>query len=501
MNNINSILEDIFRLDPDLKMRADEVTATVEEMVAARPNAEIDDEFLVELRTRLIKRAGELNGKTQTKHYNLSWFPKFAFVGASLVLCVAAAWTIVLSDRSGNTGAGLALKLDNFNDKIKIGTTKNSAFGSLALNDTVENSAARNSVGIGGGGASTMAAAPQALAETPPSRMPATSKMIAYDDNWRPTIYKYKYSGESFTLSDSEVGVLKRVRGVNASAKQLANVLKNTDLGLANLKSFGSLAASNISMFEDKEGGYFVNVSLEDGTLTIDRYLTRWSNATRCAGSARCIEPSAGLTIADVPTDETLFSIAGKFLSDRGIKLVIYDKPVIAYPIDRTKPAEFAPEIMTLTYPLKISGQPVYEEYGGLFGIQVNVSIRDNKVVSVTSLTTQNYTSSKYNAVTDSTEALAYAANGGWRSYAYPDPSAVVVEVELDTPVRGYIKMWKYNENGTDELLVPALIFPVKNKPVDMSAWGGKNQVIVPLVKEILASDENEPPIMLYKAL
>ena len=518
MTDINNILNDLFRLAPDLKKNEAELAGIVEEMLSTRPDSSIDDAFLQELRTRLVKRARELKATPAKPKMAFSWFPRFAFIGASVVLCVAAAWTIVLSDKSKISGTNLSVKLDGFNGRVNISETGERAFGQLAFasNPSAGQETDLMNKGVGGGGGATRASEaaplmaqttdlgismPSAVSPDASVSAPAMGKMIARDENWQPTIYTYKYAGATLELEDNEVTVLRRIRGSSSAANQIAGLLKNTDLGLANIKSFSGLSANNFSVFEDKNEGYTIYISLDEGALTIDRYMPRWStaSATRCLGTARCINPSEGLKISDIPADDNLIAVANNFLSDHGIKLANYDKPVLAYPIDRTKPDNYAPEIITLTYPLKINGEPVYEEYGGLFGMQVNINARDLKTVSVTSLTTQNYSGSKYEAVKDSEQMISYATNGGWRSYDYPADNAKIVELSLGTPARGFVIMWKYNDTSSEELLVPALIFPVTNRPQN-DEWAAKDRVIVPLVKEML-EEKQEPPIMLYKAL
>ena len=114
--------------------------------------------------------------------------------------------------------------------------------------------------------------------------------------------------------------------------------------------------------------------------------------------------------------------------------------------------------------------------------------IKSKRVSSAYGLTTQTYESSPYDVEADAKKILAYAETGGANSYRAE--GAASVTLELGDPIQGFIKYYNYAnavslKSLNDELLVPALIFPIKDIPKDDPNFY-RTAVIVPLVKEVL---------------
>ena len=130
---------------------------------------------------------------------------------------------------------------------------------------------------------------------------------------------------------------------------------------------------------------------------------------------------------------------------------------------------------------------------------EVNIRLFDRKVTAVWSLSTQNYQASQYAAETDASRILDIASRGGL-FYGFYDPgsSANVVEIDLGTPQISYMQFWKYANDINDELLVPALVFPVASDPGTGQVF--QKHVVVPLIKDILDSAVQPQPIPYEKA-
>ena len=103
-------------------------------------------------------------------------------------------------------------------------------------------------------------------------------------------------------------------------------------------------------------------------------------------------------------------------------------------------------------------------------------------------ITTQNYESSLYATETDFDRLVDVAENGG---SAYPVPllrdqnfgQEQTVTLELDTPTFSYVKYWHYAQNETQELIAPALIFPIKNAK---ERGYYQDKIVVPIIKDLL---------------
>jgi hypothetical protein len=157
----------------------------------------------------------------------------------------------------------------------------------------------------------------------------------------------------------------------------------------------------------------------------------------------------------------------------------------------------YVPDTITVLYPLLVDGQTVYDEGGTKSGINVAVNIRHKAVGGVWSLTSQNYMSSGYDAVQDEQQILSYidAFEQYATDYLPPEMKIEKKELELGTPAQGYVNMYRMLDQHSEQLLVPALIFPVLNAPEDQP-WFRKN-VIVPLAADLLARQDMGRPMPL----
>jgi hypothetical protein len=427
-----------------------------------------------------------------------NFMKRFQLVGAGLIvlaLLVASAWYL---NGTKNPAANLTSMLS----EPKITRAGDNAFGSLAN--------VQNARGQGGGGnmdmTSTNSVAPAPESTEGYGTTPDV-KLIAPE---KPVNFRYIYKGEELTLVQDKVDVLKRQK--NESNNLLADFVNRITFGLVNLNSFKNTRLESFNFVEDRDLGYMVNVNLADGSVNINENWPRWEalytpcpledaarsslSTSRLACEPPRIKPS------EVPADQVLIDAANAFLDEHSIPRSVYGEPVInkdwriQYERATDKSTIWIPEIMNVIYPLMLDGQQVYDESGNMAGLNVAVRFRPEvRVSSVYELTTQNYESSSYEAVTDVDRVMKLVEQGGFRNYYYAESGARNVDIELGTPEISYVKLWNYEKNVNEELLVPALIFPVTKEPTDVGPyyWYRKN-VIVPLVKQIL-DNENDDPI------
>jgi hypothetical protein len=331
-----------------------------------------------------------------------------------------------------------------------------------------------------------------------------------------PVNFRYVYAGEELTLLQDKVDVLKRIK--NESNSDLSDFINRVSLGLVNLNSFNSAQLQSFSFVEDRDKGYMVNVMLNEGNISINENWAKWSYLTCSPVSmdtasssmpTMCPEPKR-LKPEDIPADEVLISTANAFLEAHGIPRTNYGEPVVnkewfrQYELmsaaDRIN--YWIPEMQNVIYPLMLNGQQVYDESGNLSGLNVSVRVSPEITVSsVYELTTQNYQSSSYQAEMDVARIMKLVEKGGFRNYYYFDSSqnAKTVDVELGTPDVALVKIWSYKNGANEELLVPALVFPVTKAPTaeDVGPWGWyRRNVVIPLVKEILDNENGGMEIM-----
>jgi hypothetical protein len=158
----------------------------------------------------------------------------------------------------------------------------------------------------------------------------------------------------------------------------------------------------------------------------------------------------------------------------------------------------YIPESVQVVYPLLIEDKQVYDESGAVSGLSIMVDARSKKVSNVYDLTTKQFERSEYTGETDGKRILGIAENGGFRNYTYAEPAASekikTTQLNLDTPTLQLVRIWYSADNykTNNELYVPALVFPIKDWE-KTGYW--RQNVIVPVVREILDSDK-QPPIM-----
>ena len=330
----------------------------------------------------------------------------------------------------------------------------------------------------------------------------ATSPIIAPE--YVTTDYNYIYTGEPITLTDEKLSVLKRIRTTDSSG-QLDNLLKSFNLGLADLSGFPDSRIQNITFTQDQSYGYVINVNLDEGAVTIYNNWQTWPQS-QCQNE-NCYEQYRTKE-SDLLPDETLIKIANDFLAERKISLKNYGAPFVDnswnqyYQTSPDKTNYYFPDSLQIIYPLVINGQKVYEGHGYPTGLNVSVHLKEKRVTGVTGLTTQNYQSSSYPAVTDVTRVMTWVKKGGIFNYGYYG-GGKTYDVQLGEAEMGYFRQWNYKNNTNEELLVPALIFPITKGPElndlngQLMPFYNKLNVVVPLIQEVLDEFEQQeqPPI------
>ncbi len=352
-----------------------------------------------------------------------------------------------------------------------------------------------SSVGFGGSSnTATMASpAPAGGDSVVSSRVAVTdmavdSKMIAPWYN-----VKYVYKGEALNLEEGQTDVYRRLKGGSASANALASLVSNIDLGGINISSFSNLSASSLSLQEDKDKGLSINFDFLEDTVNIYENWQRWRIMERetCADDA-CWQKFR-LSMDDVPADAELIAMADAFISNHQIDLKHYGKAVVDntwrqnYSPTVNANDFYVPEYATVVYPLLVGDEPVRDSSGNLSGLRVTINLLQKAASGINNLTLYRYEASAYPLENDSARIIKLAENGGWNRNYYSSEENVQ-EVELGTPTKTFVQLWRYTDNRNDELLVPALIFPVINIPE--GAYYGQRSVIVPLVQELLGDLE-----------
>lgn len=510
---IQSILSDLYKIEPKLKESEKKLIQIIEALLEAKPDTKFDQAFAQNLKTKLIQN------KPTTKSFNFGFMRKITYVISGM----AGAFVLVF--------AGYFAMQNGFISGISSKESKMLAFepnivevGENAFGNLVNE---QESTGLGGNRTTqeTASQSPQPV-ESEDSAHPATAKIISSSDNavaestgaessssetqfseiktssstvtgpafmppYQPTIYKYTYEGDDFSslLKDEKVDVLRKAKG-NLEKNAVLDFINNFDFGLVNISKFSDLYLQNISVAEDHEFGYTIFADFENGNISINQNWLKWPQCDQ-----QCWNTRKSLTLEDLPEDSTVIKATDAFLQEYGIDTSVFGKPVInKYWLRDMASAKlygyepYVPESISVTYPLMINSQEVYYDSGTITGMDVSYDIRLSKVTGLYNLSGNDFESSKYEAVTSKDDIMKWIEKGGWQSYpiAYEQvEGSKPVEIKVGSPKLGYMKYWNYRANENNELLIPALIFPITQKPEE-DVYFYKDSLMIPLAKEFL---------------
>lgn len=496
---IQKILADLYVVDPDLKKQEVEIIKVIETLLAAKPDITWDQNFQNNLKNKILL---DFNEDKNYKKINFKHMNKLAYgLGAVALVLVLVILPQTLKKGQGpnnnplNNVPGLDLGLE-------IAKVGQNAFGTLQAASSGNNgemAAAPQATGMGGGG--QQVALEDSDVKSAPDRVAAgyggggvTGSMIAPYPYY--TNYNYVYGGETFTQDQAQLDVLKRVKNIDSTISGIDNV----DLGIFDL---GKLKNGKVQIFtinEDREFGYSVSVDLQEGMISIYENYLKWPQPNY----------EKQLSMSDWPADEEMISIANDFMQEYGIDTSIYGTPevdknwLMAYPADASgiiRP-DYVPYYASLIYPLMIDGKTVYDESGNKFGMTVSINLYHKKVSSVWNIFAQKYQSSGYQMETDVTKILERAQRGGFYPmplYEGDDASQIQnIDISLGTPTLAWVSTWQYENNQSNQLFVPALVFPITDKPDDLGYYWQKN-IVVPLASDLLNQNNDYPPIRIME--
>jgi hypothetical protein len=462
--NVDNLVQELIALDPSFAMHEKELRMLIGELLENKPDTRLDEEFVTRLRARLL-------GAPVPSPFGSFFVAPYAVIGVLAVLLIVP-FGFYAASRTPDTPV-FAMTQD-------IRTLQGQAFGTLNAQDA----------GKGGGGAD-MATDQSKMAASSPygaGDMMGSSMMVPEGPV---TVFTYVYKGEPSELTETEGAVYRRMPGENSSG-QVASQLKKFNFGLVNLGAFADMRVRSFELVEDKPYGYSISASFDEGIISINPNYTQWP-------SLNGKEMPAQLPGSAIPSDEEVIAMASRFLDDHNISLANYSEPVVQTyaPMGITETRmQYAPEQITVTYPLKINGASVYENGEQPHGLQVSVSVRDKRVMSVYGLSSQTYTSSSYTLSTDADKILSIANRGGVNVWV-PEASSGIqikkVEAELGTPEKILMHTYTYTDGESKELFVPALRFPVTKAP-DGELYYPKS-IVIPLVPELLTQEQIVMPM------
>jgi len=492
-DQVHTILKDLYQVDKSLREHEQELIKIIKELLASRPDTKLDKQFIRVLRAEILERAAELKPATvKSSNFFADFFsaPKLAYAmgGAAIaILLVIPVFNYISKPGALVLEEGTRQK-QGLDFENKIAKLDSNAFGALGGSNLAQPQAMEAAEGRGaseqfggGGGMSTFSA------ETTVSSR--NTGLIA------PEIinYNYVYSGDALSTPDEQMEVYKKVRDNNAG-KDLAKGLSGFDFGLIDLDKFKNIGVSSFHFTEDRDFGYSVQFDLVNNSVSLNANWEKWPRPEAECRNQACYDKFR-LKISDMPADDKIIAIADKFLESYNIDISNYGSGEVNdywrrnYELAADKSMAYVPDTISVVYPLIVNGQKLYDEGGGLSGINVSVNVRHNKENNLYNITALNLVSSKYKTETDMANIIKIAENGGlMRTYIYPDASKTI-DIELGTPT---IELIRYHRPGMEkgiELYAPAYIFPVLSPPKDQIYH--QQNIVVPAIKEILEERDN----------
>lgn len=506
-SSLQNFLTDLYQIDPSLKSHEAEIVPLVEKLLRSDPAQAPDAAFVSRLRMQLQNRAAELSDSPSSVWSKIL----YAFGGA-----VTAAVVLPLAFVAYNQSEKAGTPTDGSSALFGYSVTEE---GSRAFGDldsmTAGQSAEMSRSQSGGGGQDPAPSMAMSPIFTPPSygtdnaavTEPAmdAKMMIA---PWPMTEYDYVYEGDIKDL-ESSVSVFRR----NPSSKSvsLASLGSAFNLGTIDLGSFAGMNLDSATFSQNRPYGYQITVNLRDSSVYLDAQWDQWPQS-KCQTEA-CWQAQR-VKISDVPADDVLLGIAKSFVDAHGIDLSQYGEPVVdnAWKRDYERAVSpdqaYVPDQIRVIYPLQVDGKDVYDQSGMKTGVSIGVQIKERKVINVYGLMGRSYEKSAYEGVTDQAVIKDYLSKidnyyGGGvmpmeRVMAPGTPGNTqqiqTVTVVLGEPVVSFVQYYRYDKAISEELLVPSLVFRVKEVKGGDAGMYYRSNVVVPLAKEML---ELQQPIMM----
>ncbi len=224
MNNtkIDNLINEIMSLDPELKKYEKEIRKITNHLIEAKPNLQIDNNFKIELKNKIMKKITELKNKeNKNKTFNWAIFSKkLAFSLGAIILAIAI--IIPLKNNLNQENNNIASNNEQF---IRI---EDEAFGKIAFSESAQNtnnteissyngSEKTTILGMGAGGDVSIS---------------SDSKILPYP--YEPVNYEFEYIGEEFELNGEKVDVYKKIKK-NLEVENIKNSIFDNNISLFKL--------------------------------------------------------------------------------------------------------------------------------------------------------------------------------------------------------------------------------------------------------------------------
>lgn len=546
---IQEILEDIYKFDPSLMSKENQLINIIETLIDLKPDTTVDEKFKSDLKMKIMEKIDEMNmyenSAILSNKKSLLYTSRYFFSGVVLSSLVFTLILVVFSKRfpgidysmksiwtsspqlsqisndlvqESSTTTWLVITWQSFLadstiiensssssiSQIKTWTkiVKNStavpptSTGSkpveIAFNQEIKKTVANSFGKLNFAPASNVSGGGERALSAKMSDVSASSDMkIAWSSMYIPRVYKYKYVWSWFSLPVAKMQVYKREPSA-VTSDWVVNLIKNIDLNKIDLKQLSDLKIDNITLNEDKEFWLQLNLNFKEWLINIWQNYDKWPRV-ECTDDA-CYKRNR-MKITDIPADSVVLTLANSFVKKYWINLEWYatwyvdNQWKLEYEKTQNKDDYYIPEIINVIYPLEIDWKEIIEEYWSKKWISVSVDVRNKKVSWVNWLEKISYIASDYDIDTNTWNILKIAEKW-WRYWFWYEPENVqYIEVPIWTPSLQYVNIYNYQNGVSVQYVVPAYVFPVMKEASNWDYYS--NQIVVPLVKDFYKYDNS----------
>lgn len=526
-DELKKILDELYQLEPNLRDFEAELKKLITQMSDLRPDTHFTPALAAKIKAELFQRL-QANNQDNKKVFYFNIMNKKLIYAATAVMGLAIIafalnLAIPLNQRAEEAKVANNLRTDERALAVDAGNEEGivklaaNAFGSLrslaqatpshgkmvtANGQEIGAAQAESGVAMGMGSAASIEPA-LAPAPTLAVNMVGGDTVSSSDSGGSSATrmvdqkmiapwfgYTYVYKGDELSLEKEDATVYRRLKGSSNTASRLVSLIGDLDFSGLTLASFNNLSATNLSVQENKDRGLSINFDFLEDTVNIYENYQQWriSERDNCGSDEACWQRFR-IKISDYPADADLIAMADSFLAEHQIDTKHYGAAQVEnywrqdYERSADKENYYIPEYASVVYPLLVDGSPVRDQSGNYFGLRVSVNLLKKAVSGLNNLSPYRYEASSYELETSVERILKIAAAGGFNRSFY-GTGEEMKELSLGTPERSFVQIYRYVDNRNDELMVPALVFPILDRPA--TGYYGQNHVVVPLVKELL---------------
>ncbi len=444
--NLEKILSEIYEIDEGLREHDAKLRKAVEMMLASKPQINSDKNFEKKLRDDLLQYARNLKQKPKF-NFNFNPMKKFAYAFGGVALAALIIVPFVYQpDSQSDVPSGASFEMNDAVDDFDLNLDEN--FNA----DVIVNESGTRALG-----------GEEAVAD-----MAYSKEMSIMPYPGRSQNYVYKYVGDELEMSEEKMPVLKK-KEVDMKSS-LENILSGFSLDGLDLSKFTDLNVRNITVYEDRENGYEININLEEGSVSIYRNWDSWEDDS----DEYAIDP-------DSVKEFQIIKIADDFMRKYGVDLTNYGKPELEEDFAVIMARDYRPESYSVIYPFLVDGKKIVSSWGNVEGINVTVDLKSGAVTGLYGLSFREYEGKNYDTVQDFSAVKKYVESLGYEKLSFED-EADVQTAEVQSPEMVWLPYSSYNGKKTSNYLIPALRFEIKYPEKDY--WGNKN-IIVPLIEDM----------------